>query len=647
MCNAKKFCLFIIQLFAVSATLCSREIFVSPDGSDRAIGSKQKPLATIAAAAKRAVAGDIVKIAPGIYREQIVFRKSGKPGAPITFSGTRGKNGEFLTIVEAPGKVITHWLPAPEIAPGVWKAELPKRPDLMMMDGKMIARINSRTMALPRRKELPQEIDEAMLWSQFGTDCRRLSGFDLMSLPPEIRVKHQYFGKRKESFWEVLNGVLTGWHNGYIYLRFANADTPQNHTITASNGEGFILQNASHLIFKDLQMRGSRRPFRIRGKSSHNTIDRCFLKHGSSRVRIDTGATHTTVKNSILTAGFIRSDLFQLRSAEDMRGGLLYLIFKYIIGVASSDDIGIHDCGSRTLISGNFIMQGLIGINASGKQCEVKDNVVREMSSVGICTFATMSGRVHDNLIMNCGIPLRIHDLRGARAEREEFHYRNLFIQAKNAGQQIYVHCESHRWGPDMVNFEKGTNRYLENPPAPVDPGKIWIYHNTFWGGHNFSPGFTVLYLAKRFREKMPFFFLNNTVKWTNRLDSHSQPIFDGNLLYTFATEARRGKLTDPNIPRRNKTIGFEASKNLWNKNDLHGLPDVTLAKDSPAKNCGIDISRSFSVNGENFSALPGFAPGYFKGASPDAGALQYGENMQKFVRMHWQAEEFLKMFKK
>ncbi|MBO5822913.1 MAG: hypothetical protein J6R86_07870, partial [Lentisphaeria bacterium] len=383
----------------------------------------------------------------------------------------RGKNGEFLTIVEAPGKVIANWIPAPEVASGVWKTPLAQRPDLVMMDGRMIALINSRTMALARRTPLPSEIDEAMLWSSFGADCRRLAGFDLLSLPPEILVKHQYFGKRKERFWEVLGNVLAGWDKGFLYVRFSDGDVPQKHTFTASNGEGFIL-HGSHLVFKDLQMRGSRRQFRIRGKSSHNTIDSCFLKHGGCRVRIDKGAAYTTVKNSIMTAGFIRSDLFQLRSAEDMRGGLLYLIFKYIIGSASSDDIGIYDGGNNTLISGNFIMQGLIGINAAGVGCEVKDNVVREMSSVGICTFASVSGRFHDNLVMNCGIPLRIHDLRGARAKREEFHYRNLFVQARSAGSQIYVHCESHRWGPDMVNFEKGTNRYLKNPPDPVDPGK-------------------------------------------------------------------------------------------------------------------------------------------------------------------------------
>ena len=633
---------FLLSLFA-AATLSGAEIFVSPAGDDRNPGSANKPLATIKAAAARAAAGDTVKIAPGVYREQITFRKSGKENRPVTFLGTRGKNGEFLTIVEAPGKIVDSWLPAPEIAPGVWKAKVSKRPDLVMLDGRMIALVNRWTMALPRHKQLPGEIDEAMLWSKFTANCRRLPGFDLLSLPPDILVRHQYFGKRKERFWEVLGGVLAGWSNGYLYLRFTGENTPQKYRITASAGEGFILQNVSHLVFKDIQMRGSRRQLRIRGKSSHNTIDSCFFKHGGCRVRIDSGVSYTTVKNSIMTSGFIRNDLFQLRSSEDMRGGLLYLIFKYIIGVSSSDDIGIHDNGNNTLICGNFIMQGLIGINANGRDCEVKDNVVREMSSVGICTFASVSGRFHGNLVMNCGIPLRIHDLRGARAEREEFHYRNLFVQSRHAGSQIYVHCESHRWGPDMINFEKGTNRYLKNPPAPVDAGKIRIYHNTFWGGSDFTRGFTVRYLARRFRMKMPFIFVNNVMKGSHLLDTYSQTLFDGNLLYTFDPKVRQAKQLDKEVAKRNKVIGVEASELMWNRNDIPGLPDVTPAENSFARECGIDISREFTVNGETFPALPGFVPGYFKGKAPDAGAFQYGEDMGKFIQMHRKMEELVK----
>ena len=635
----KTVCLLGLSLAFV---LGGAEFYVSPAGNNKNPGSAKAPFKTISFAASRAKPGDTVKIGPGVYREQITFRKSGKKGAPITFAGTRGKGGEYLSIVEAPGIPVANWVPAPEVAPGVWKAKLAKRPDLMMMDGKMIAFINSFTMALPRWKKLPAEISEDMFWSKFGPECKRLPGFDLLALPKEIWVTHRYFGKRKEQFWPVINNVLSGWSKGYLYLRFANGDKPQNHTFTASKGEGFILSSVSYLNFKDLHMRGSRRQFRLTGKSSYNTIDNCLLMHGGARVRIDEKVTHTTVKNSVLTAGFVRNDLFRLRSADDMRGGLLYLIFKYIIGTASSDDIGVNDRGRHTRILSNIIVQGLIGMDAYGAQCEVKDNVVREMSSVGICSGATTSGVFTGNLVMNCGIPLRVHDLRGKRAHREEYHYRNLYVQAPNDGSQIYVHCESDRWGPDMINFEKGTRVYKKNPPDPVDAGKIYIYHNSFWGGSDFAPGFTVGYLSRRFRMVMPFFFVNNVMKGSPGMESQTQELFHGNLLYTFNPKARSARQRDPLVAKLNRIIGVDETKNLWNSKNIPGLPDLTLKAASPAAGCAIDLSKSFTVNGKKFAAFPGFKAGYFKGKAPAAGAFQSGESQAKFIEMHKKTEKVI-----
>ena len=142
--------------------LSGKNYYVSVSGSNKNPGSAKAPFATIAFAASRARAGDTVKIGPGIYREQIVFTRSGKKGAPITFEGVRGKDGAFLTVVEADGVTVGNWRKAPEIAPDVWKAPLAKRPDLMMMDGKMITYINKATMALPRMKKLPEELPPAI-----------------------------------------------------------------------------------------------------------------------------------------------------------------------------------------------------------------------------------------------------------------------------------------------------------------------------------------------------------------------------------------------------------------------------------------------------------------------------------------------------
>ena len=106
----------------------AKDIFVSSKGDDKNAGTAQAPFATIAHAASKARPGDVVKIAPGLYREQITFRKSGTKNAPITFAGSRGPKGEFLTIIEPTGTTLTKWSPAPEVAPGVWKTPLEKQP---------------------------------------------------------------------------------------------------------------------------------------------------------------------------------------------------------------------------------------------------------------------------------------------------------------------------------------------------------------------------------------------------------------------------------------------------------------------------------------------------------------------------------------
>ena len=623
---------------------------VSPGGNDGNPGTREAPFATIAHAAERAKPGDTVKIGPGLYREQITFRKSGKKDAPITFLGSRGKNGEYLSVVEAPGATLDNWIPAPEIAPEVWKTPLKERPDLVLMDGKMIALIFQKRMDLPRWKKLPETITGPMLTSKWGPNCKRLPGFDLMSLPKDaVSLVHLENKHHKVPFWPVIGKVISGWSDGFLYVRFADGDQPKNHCFTASKGNGFALNDASHLVFRELHLRGSRYQFFLRGKSSHNTIDGCLLMHGGIRVRIEEAASFTTVENCIMTAGFIRSDLFRLRSHADMRGGLLYLIFKYIIAGSLSDDVGIRDHGSHTRIIGNTILQGLIGMQAGGVDCEVRDNTVREMSSCGIVSRPATVGIFTGNLVENCGIPLRIHDLRGKRARREEYHFRNLFIQDAHAGSQVFVHCSSHLWGPDMVNYEKGTNKYKKNPPDPVDPGKIYIYHNTFWGGYDkgWICAFNVRRYSDLFRTAMPFYVVNNIYKDNRILGVKTHELAGPNLLYVFDGTVSVRPRVDPEVDKVNKVLDAKESRKIWNKHDLPGLPDLTLAPDSPALEAGIDISKPFTANGKQYPAFPGFKPGYFKGKAPAAGAFQAGESMDRFIGMHRRAEKISQMLKK
>lgn len=58
-------------------------LYVSPIGSDKNVGSKKKPLKTIQKAVNVAKPGTTVYVRKGIYKEQVVIKKSGQKNAPI------------------------------------------------------------------------------------------------------------------------------------------------------------------------------------------------------------------------------------------------------------------------------------------------------------------------------------------------------------------------------------------------------------------------------------------------------------------------------------------------------------------------------------------------------------------------------------
>ena len=640
---------FYLALLLLSAVAGAAEFFVTPEGSDKNPGTAQAPFATIGKAAAAAQPGDTVKIGPGLYREQVTFTRSGKKGLPVTFAGTRGPKGEFLTVVEPPGADLAKWVPAPEIGPCVWKTPLAKRPDLVLMDGMRIIFINAKASELPPWPKAPSVIDEDMIWDKLGPGTKRLPGLNYLQLPPDVRMDNYVFRGRKEVVWPVIGNVLSCWNKGFLYVRFADGGRPEQHRFGAASGEGFIIRGASHLVFRDLYLRGSRCQFRFTGGAHDNTVEKCLLMHGSARVAVEKGSFATTIRECILTSGFIRGDYFQLRTSDDMRGGVLYRFFKNIMGYGSSDDVGVSDRGEGTRILDNVICKGLIGMDAYGSGAEVAGNVVRDMSSVGICTGPETSGKFHHNLVMNCGIPLRLHAFRHARASRLEYHYNNLFVQARNAGSQVFVHCTSHL-AADAVNFDKkidsrGRIRYTykKDPPDPVDGGKFYIYHNTFWGGER-TAAFTVAYLRNRFRASLPFFVFNNIFKDAPQLDTTGHWLAGPNVLYTFGPDLTAKERRDPAVPQVNKVVPAARTSSIWNRNDLPGLPDLTLAPGSPALEAGIDLSRPFTVKGKTYPALPGFSPGYFKGKAPAAGALQEGESMARFIDMYRRSENVLKM---
>ncbi len=83
----------ILLVAFCSYEAAAKDIFVSTTGDDANSGAtSSSALKTLAAASAKAVAGDVVRILPGTYREAIKPVRSGTPGSPITYKRDGASN---------------------------------------------------------------------------------------------------------------------------------------------------------------------------------------------------------------------------------------------------------------------------------------------------------------------------------------------------------------------------------------------------------------------------------------------------------------------------------------------------------------------------------------------------------------------------
>ena len=174
------------------------------------------------------------------------------------------------------------------------------------------------------------------------------------------------------------------------------------------------------------------------------------------------------------------------------------------------------------------------------------------------------------------------------------------------------------------------------------DHEKTFVYHNTFWGGNDSNAVLVLSRYARTFRKVMPFYVINNIFKDHPWYVTKSHEVTGPNLLYAFVEQNKPRR--DADILKQNKVLGVKESEKIWNQNGMPGLPDLSLASDSPALNAAVDVSKPFTVNGKTFPALPGFKSGYFKGKAPAYGALQSGEDMTFFNERFVKALDAMKM---
>jgi len=591
-----------------------RELVVATNGSNVNPGTDERPFATIGKAAENARDGDRILVRAGIYRERVVFPQSGKPGKPIVFTGERGPNGEWLTVID-PGVPVTGWEPAPEIGPGVYKTRaLPFNPQVMTLDGKHLLRIADRHMALDKDRTAPAEPLKRVK-SPMEREKEGFGGFGLMRLPPDaVSLMPEILG-RDIPFWDGVE-VIYGHLNGITYIRFRNGDDPNGKQLAAAGpGPAVLIDNRSHLVVRDFEVRGAEFSLVIQGReAANNLIEHNYMTNGRRRILVTRGAARNIVAHNRITLNYIGHDRPEEWDADRVKNSHIYQEFKHTAGGHMSDDQGItvSQAGPDNVVRDNRLDTGLIGIAVNETlRTLVYRNVVSHMSSIGLITErGSYDCRFYDNLLINNSINLRIHSYRAPGYPRREYHYRNISYFSPNwLGSHIHIH---HDLGK------------MPWPGAPEDP-ELFIYHNTYIGGSGNARGHN-LSVRNVYRHTV---FVNNVfstpgtslAEWWFWDNQGLMAACDYNWLP--APAGRRKPTINQPAWFGNHNVVNEG-RLLWPK----GTRDFILPETSAARGRGIDLSKPFSICGREYPTLPGMEPGYFSGGAPDMGALQRGQTV-------------------
>ena len=113
--------LIYLMLFAVCAlSLSGAVIHVSPDAAPGGDGSKAAPFSKIQLALDKAMPGDTVELAPGVYYERVRFPRSGKYGKPIRLNGPRS------AVIDGSDRLQLKWEKYPEYGSKAWRTPVPE-----------------------------------------------------------------------------------------------------------------------------------------------------------------------------------------------------------------------------------------------------------------------------------------------------------------------------------------------------------------------------------------------------------------------------------------------------------------------------------------------------------------------------------------
>lgn len=584
----------------------------NPSARDSNPGTQSQPWKTIQKAASTAAAGDTVIVKAGEYNEFVTNQVSGTAGNPITFTGVRGGNGAWLTIIDPSTPFTNGWVTAPEIGSGVYKQTN------MAFTTRELTINNQRVGFVWTNGDMSGDINSAYTTTN-------TTGFQFLALPSDATLTSRFNGSAVVTFWDGVEALYCST-GSVTYLRLRDGSSPNGLNVRAApnyvaNPTDLVnpavkIVDKSYLVWSNVLVRGAAGGFFIyNANSHHNTIESNYISGGQSQITVGPHAHDNLIRNNEVTGNFYGySDPGAWQNGSTIRENL-YLLSKFLMGQGSTFEYGIAliDCGASNVVSGNHVFKGLgSGIElwnylygyTPQTNSLVFGNTIENQTSVGVMFSEGQVGtQFYDNHVSDCNLNMRFHHLDvDVESNRLVYIYRNTYWLPNGVGDHVFMFADNNNGTTDQPTF--------------------WVYHNSFSGGAGAvsdngyavdNGGHTNIHFLNNVFSGMPYFNTSSIGLpfWTN---SAMMGLFDYNLVMppavTYPSATNPAWFGAHNI-RRQTAEWVNNVAMTFQLTDLLGL------------NAAIDVTKPFSIGGTTYPALPVTAAQKV-GSGWDMGALEY-----------------------
>lgn len=473
-----------------------------------------------------------------------------------------------ITIKGEPGAVLdgtkpfqADWQPAGADLPGVLTAPLPFQPAGLLLDGRFIAEL---------RFDRAQKSGE-WNWKTLLKKGPPLSGFN------EIKALWIWNPKEKRAC-----------------LRLPDGSTPATARLAmvAQDKPLIAVKGAAGVVIENLELSGGSVAISIGEGADRTVVKGCHIRsYEDTGIGLSGGASQCLVENCIITRGSLEE---WTPSMEHNRAN--YEIWRIHKDVGKYDRVGINliRAGVGNRILNNRLDRVFDGICIGDYKAESLDDPLPDATH-GQGTL--IAGNVIENT-RDSGIELGVGCV--------EVEVKNNTLRRTHGGFRF----KAPRMGPVFIHH----NRLIDGSPfnfwfsMDSSPAEGYIYHNTIVGR---KPALA-LHVEKGKRDfSVPKWHLLNNL---------------------FAT--KEGYLNEPD---KGNVVDFTSTHNVslrkdaspWpgdasrDKGSLYGVPLTLDATEAPAPdNAAVDAGLDLSTYWKG-RALPGAEKGSYKGAAPDAGAVE------------------------